>query len=76
MTHPDGSFAGLAHDREGLGQHRVQRLALFQTAFELGRLGLQVGVGKSGELRFEVVNRFGGTAQTLNVSLVAVYERF
>ena len=28
VPHPDGAFAGLAHDREDLGQHGIERLAL------------------------------------------------
>ena len=51
VTHAERALAGLAHDREDLGQHRVERFALLEPALELRRLGLQLGVGERRHLR-------------------------
>ena len=38
VPHPNGAFAGLAHDGEDLGQQGIERLAVLETLPELGVL--------------------------------------
>ena len=75
VTHAHDAFAGLAADREHLGQHVVERLARGDALPELGRLGLQLGVGELGDLRFEGVGGDDGPAEPGHFALVGVEDR-
>ena len=77
VAHPQGALAGLADDREGLGQQGVElrlerRLAflgivadaraLLEARFELDGLGAQLVVGERRDRRFERVDAVGRAA--------------
>ena len=73
MAHPDRAFAGLAHDREDLGQHCVERLALLEPVLELGGLRLQLGVRQRRELLVEGIDGTRGAPEARHVPFVTVY---
>ncbi len=74
VAHPERALPRLAADRERLGQHVVERLALRQALLELDRLRAQLFVGQRGHRRFEGVGRNHRFAQLRDFALVAVEE--
>ena len=57
------ALGGLAHDREGLGQEVVERLAVLDPLAELVGLGAELVVGQRGELLLPRVDLADGLAR-------------
>ncbi len=72
VAHFEHALAGLAHGGKGLGQQRIQRLALRQPLFEFGRLGLHLGIAQALELGLEGVDAGHRLAVGFEQALVAV----
>src|SRR5690606_16827274 len=66
--------AGLAADREGLGQDLVERFAVCDAFLELGRPRLELLVAERLHLRLERVDLLDDTAELLEQALVAAAE--
>ena len=56
VPHVQDSFAGFASDSESFGKDVVQGRAVFEALFEFGCFGLELGIGKSGNARFQSVD--------------------
>src|SRR5690606_31873728 len=71
VAHAQDADAGLAADREGLGQDLVERFAVCDAFLELGRPGLELFVAERLHLRLERVDLLDDTAELLEQALVA-----
>ena len=58
VPHVQDSFAGFTRYRECFGKDVVQRGTVLYALFEFGGLRLEIGIGKTGDPRFESVDRF------------------
>ncbi len=74
VAHLQHALAGLAHQREGLGQQRVERLAGSDAGAELVGLGAQGVVGQCFVLRLQRVDALDRTAVLLEQAVVARAE--
>ena len=70
VTHAEHPLGGFTHGRECFRQQLLQGLTLLQTLTVLGRLGLQLRVGQSFELRLHCIDLFYNFAQSLERSIV------
>jgi hypothetical protein len=74
MAHLQHALAGLAADREGFRQDRVERLALGDARLQFGRLGLQFGIRQLFQGRFQRIDLANGLLVLLEQPLVAATE--
>jgi hypothetical protein len=70
VPHVEHAAARLAHDRERLREQVVEGLARSQPVPELGRLGLQLGVGKGKDRRLEGDDALDERSDGLELALV------
>ena len=70
------ALAGLAHDRERLGQQIVERFALGKACAELGRLGAQLFVGERLNRRLERADLGDERTQPLQIPFVLGADDF
>jgi len=76
VAHVQNALGGLAANREDLGQHVVERLALLEARPELGSLGLQLLVRERRDLRLERVDGRNRPPQARELPFVCVEEGF
>ena len=74
VAHRERSLAGLAHDRERIGQHVVERLAAGNPRLELVGLAAQLVVGQLGDGGLERVDGAHDLGVLLEQALVAAAE--
>src|SRR6188508_3370786 len=74
VAHAERALAGLADDRERLGQHLVERRAAGDARLELVRLGAQRGVVERRKRRLERVDLADGGRVLLEQALVPAAE--
>ena len=74
MAHGECAFAGLADEREGFRQHRLERLAVAHPRAQSRRAVLEVGIGERRDRRFERVDLANGGGVLPEQALVAAAE--
>src|SRR5690606_30645237 len=74
VAHAQDADAGLAADREGLGEDLVERFAVGDALLEFRGLGLQLFVAEGLHLRLEGVDLLDDAAELLEQALVAAAE--
>ena len=75
VAHAHAALAGLADRREGFRQDRVQRLAFFELAPELGRLRRQLIIGKGFNSWFERIDLPNNLVERLDITIVGRTEQ-
>jgi hypothetical protein len=76
VAHANGALAGLAHDREGVGQNVIKRRAVLQLLLELGGHAFEVIVGERVYLVFKPVDTVHERADALEVALIGIAKHF
>ena len=74
MTHAEHAAAGLTYNGKGLGQNRIERLALAESFAKFGRLAAQVLVGQRLHRGFELIDLNAALAVLTDQAVIAAAE--
>ena len=70
MPHAQHALGGFTHGGKGFGQDVVQRLAGFELSLQLGRLRLQLVIGKRTDLVFQTSDAHDDRPQRLQIAII------